>query len=195
MRGTSYTSLRLLVEPLDGEATPRDAQSLPCVEVVSSVRALDVATFAEHPELARPTEAHATALRLEAVALERGPALLVVTPPEADVRINGLRAPLVSVLDVGDQIRIPHAVLHVTRFREPEVGAPPAGLVGRKCGVCLVAVDEAATVLVHDCGAPLHLEPDATPEERRLQCALLGDCPTCQAPVSLDAGFVWLPEL
>jgi hypothetical protein len=131
------------------------------------------------------------------VCVERvggGWALLMLTPPSLEVRLNGLPAPRVAVLAVGDQIQLPEAVLHVTKHRSVALGPPSAALVGKTCGVCRGVFDERTVVLVHDCGAALHLEPESKPAGERLECALLG-CPDCGKPVSLESGFSYLPEV
>ena len=79
-------------------------------------------------------------------------------------------------------------------MRRPRVGTTPEGLVGRKCGVCLVPLAGDSNVVVCDCGAGLHLDPKSVPEAERLDCALLG-CPTCDQSISMEAGFTYIPDL
>jgi hypothetical protein len=48
--------------------------------------------------------------------------LVVARPASHPLRVNGLRAPRVQVLQVGDQLQIhPGFVLHVTLYREPQI--------------------------------------------------------------------------
>jgi hypothetical protein len=192
------SDFRFLVEPLtDGAERRRDAAELLDLQIGAGVCALDVDSVAGVPRLEasrRDRLPSPRALQLEAVSVERGPALLVITPPEVEVRVNGGPAPRVAVLEVGDQVQLEETLLHVTRFRHFEVGPPSTELVGRKCGVCLMTIDEHTQVYVHDCGQVLHLEPESKPAEERLECALMG-CPTCDGPVSLESGFTYLPDL
>jgi hypothetical protein len=41
----------------------------------------------------------------------------------------------------------------------------------------------------------MHWEPASKPAEKRLECALLGDCPNCAKPISTEAGYSFVPVL
>lgn len=133
-----------------------------------------------------PTE---TLLQLEPVERERRPTLLMLAPRPSPVRVNDAPAPPLSLLDVGDVIQLGDVLLHVSWFRAPQVGPAADHLVGRPCPVCRTPIDTNARVFVHECGNALHLEPN----EKGLQCALLGDCASCGRPVSLDSGLSYRP--
>ena len=190
---------RFLVEPC-GEAYDqrRDASELVDVEVGRGVRVLDVESFASDPRIVaapRSRAPKAGTLQFEPLTVDRRPALLMLTSNEVEVRVNDRPSPRIAVLAVGDQLQIGDAVVHLTRYREFAVGPPSTELLGRRCEVCRVPFDERTRVYIHDCGQPLHLEPESKPAEDRLECALLGDCPNCREPISMESGYSYLPEL
>jgi len=193
------SDFRFLIEHYsDAYVGLRDASELVDVAVGRGIRALDVASLASKPRIvaAPPRRVPAPgALYFEPLTVDRRPALLMLTPKGVEVRVNGRPSPRVSVLAVGDQLQLGDAVLHLTRYREPAVGPPSPELLGRRCEVCRVPFDEHTRVYIHDCGQPLHLEPESKPAEDRLECALLGDCPNCREPISMESGFSYLPEL
>ena len=191
--------LRFLVEPCtDADAPRRDACELVDVAVGRGLHALDLERFASNPRIEpapRGRRPEAGTLQFEPLTVDRRPALLMLTPHGVELRVNGSPPPRVAVLTVGDQVQIEGAVLHLTRFREFAVGPPSPALLGRRCEVCRVPFDENTRVYIHDCGQPLHLEPESKPAEDRLECALLGECPNCQEPISMESGYSYLPEL
>jgi hypothetical protein len=174
------------------EAALRRAEALPALELEAGLTSLTMEEGAQ-PLLRAGTSSDVPVF--EPVRFDGLPGLLMSTPEGARVRVNGRRAPRVALLGVGDQVQHDGCVLHLTRFRKPRIGAPPAELVGTACPTCRTPVLEDARVVVHDCGAPIHLEDESTPEERRFECALVGSCPRCEQPVDLEAGYAWLPEL
>jgi hypothetical protein len=190
---------RFLVELwADGDERCRHASELVDLAVGDGVRALDVESFPSNPRLVaapRNRAAAASMLQFEPLSVDRRPALLMLTPKGVAVRVNDRPSPRIAVLAVGDQVQIGNAVLHLTRYREFAVGPASRELLGRRCEVCRVPFDEHTHVYVHDCGQPLHLEPASKPAEERLECALLGDCPNCREPISLESGYSYLPEL
>jgi hypothetical protein len=190
---------RFLVETrADGDERRRDASELVEVAVGRGLRGLDVESFASNPRIVaapRTRGPGAGALQFESLTVDRRPALLMLTPPGVEIRVNGRPSPRVAALSVCDQVQIGDAVLHLTRYREFAVGPPSPELLGRRCEVCRVPFDEHTRVYIHDCGQPLHLEPESKPAEDRLECALLGDCPNCREPISMESGFSYLPEL
>ena len=188
---------QLLVEDLGAAPVARDAAALPVLEVPSGVSHLDLGAeplaLAPHapakPALAlEPIEATATAgVRSR---------LVLLTPPELRLCLNGLPLPAVALLVVGDQLQLDtRAILHVTEVREAGASAPSPALVGSPCGVCRLPLTADTAVLICGCGLPLHLEGPPKPKGERLECALIGDCPSCGAEIKPDGGPVWLPEL
>jgi hypothetical protein len=193
------TDFRFLVEfGVDEVEQRRDASKLLDVAVGRGVRALDVESFASNPRIVAAPRSHGPAsamLQFEPLGVDRRPALLMLTPYGIDIRLNDRPSPRIAVLAVGDQLQVGDAVLHLTRFLEFAVGPPSPELLGRRCEVCRVPFDQHTRVYVHDCGQPLHLEPESKPAEDRLECALLGDCPNCREPISLESGYSYLPDL
>jgi hypothetical protein len=190
---------RFLLEACsDAVEQRRHASELLDLAVGRGVRALDLESFASNPRIVAAPRARcpeAGTLWFESLTVDRRPALLMLTPNEVDVRLNDRPAPRISVLSMGDQLQIGDAVLHLTRYREFAVGPPAPELLGRRCEVCRLPFVENTRVYVHDCGQPLHLEPESKPAEDRLECALVGDCPTCREPISMESGYSYLPEL
>jgi hypothetical protein len=190
---------RFIVEPgADADDRRRDASELLEVPVGRGVRALDLESLASDPRLEatrRGRGFRARALHFEPLTVDRRPTLLMLTPPGVRTRVNGRPSPSLALLEVGDQLQVGDTVLHLTQYREFAVGPPPPELLGRRCGVCRVPFDRETRVYLHDCGAALHLEPESKPAEERLECALLGDCPNCGEPISMEPGYSFLPEI
>jgi hypothetical protein len=135
------------------------------------------------------------ACALEAVGGAR-PQLLLLSPGDARVRVNGQPAPPVALLGVKDQVQLGGGpLLHVTAYHAARVGPTPADQVGRECPVCRAPLAATTVYVCPGCGTALHCEvEDKGPD--RLECArLTSECPTCRAPVVLEAGWAYLPEL
>lgn len=188
------TEVRLFIESLEEDAPPPSALELDTLTLPSGVSALRVDDGV--PQLVDALVAP-HAIRLEPIE-GSGRAVLMHAPAGSDaVRRNGEHAAVLEVLEIGDQLRVRDTLLHVTEYERPRVSAPPPELVGKRCPVCLVRVSaDDSNVLVHPpCGSPLHLDPESAPEAKRLDCARLGDCPTCEKPVQLEEAYAFVPEL
>jgi hypothetical protein len=189
-----FAEFRLLVEgATDGDPPTRNAGELPMHSSGDGVLALAVDDLAPvQPDAAE----RSVALRFEALAVEHSDALLMLAPPRLDVRVNGLPAPRITVLEVADQVQLAGAVLHVTRYQSSATGPPAPEHIGRRCPICSVEIDADTRVHVHACGALLHAEePGSKPEADLLQCAQLGTCPDCDSSVALTTGLTYTPEL
>jgi hypothetical protein len=195
----SLSHFRFLVHPsTDGVEQRCEASLLTDVAIGHGVSNLDVESFALDRRLAaasRSSGVGSRALRFEPLTVGRRAALLMLSPPGVEARVNDRPSPRLAVLGVGDQLQIGETVLHLTRYREFAVGPPTPELLGRRCGVCRVPFDESTQVYVHECGAPMHLEPESKPANERLECALLGNCPNCEEPIIMQSGYAYLPEL
>jgi hypothetical protein len=197
------SGLHLLVEPLAPEFNnATDAHDLPIVVVPASASYLylEAGDGGRFPSVIRLVDGEphlAHALRFEPVRAARRPALLMVTPTGVGrLRINGRPAPRVALLRAGDQLHLDGSMaLHVVLKRKLEVVKPPSELVGRPCGYCRVPFTEETTIVVCECGVPLHFEGPPKPEGERLECAQLAACPECQTELPCEAGELELPEL
>jgi hypothetical protein len=125
-----------------------------------------------------------------------GEKLLMITSPGSRVRVNGLAAPLVAPLSLGDQIQLDSGgVLHVSRVQRAVPMPPPAELIGKPCEVCLVPFTAETRLLVcPSCGAARHMEGEEVPRDERLECAALGACIRCESDLPQTDGLAFLPE-
>ena len=121
--------------------------------------------------------------------------LLCLAPPVADgSRINGLPAPLVALLDVGDQILHHNEILHVTIYPRPPVGRPTAEQVGQNCLLCRGTVSPADSVYACACGGLAHVEAQRDNDET-LECTkLMQECTRCRKPLIQKEGFSFVPD-
>jgi len=142
---------------------------------------------------ASPVAHEPDSLSLVEVEPER---LLMFTRPGSRVRVNGLPAPVVVPLSLGDQVGIdPERLLHVSRLSQTAPVLAPAWLIGKSCEVCLLPfVAESPVVLCSSCGAARHMEGEEVSPEERLQCAAFGACPNCQSESSEASGLTYVPE-
>jgi hypothetical protein len=190
---------RLLVEPLDSAAA-RDASELAQIELSGELTVLDVDALRGDPAGAHASDPQGSGLELESVRMEGRDVLLLAVAPDAAersrVRVNGLPAPRLSVLDLADEVHVDATALHVTRYHSAQVGPPPPELIGQECEVCRVVIVESSQVLVHPpCGRPLHHEPEGTPESEPRVCTSFPSCPHCLKPIRLESEFAYLPAL
>jgi hypothetical protein len=140
----------------------------------------------------------ADAAVLEAVTVGRQPFLLMLSAGLQRPRVNGQRAPCVSLLSVRDQVQLPDGRLfHVTRYTQPAIGRPGSDHLGKECPVCRTRFGTETTVyLCPACGTAAHCEGEEKPADQRLECIRLSsECPTCGAPVVMTQGYTYLPEL
>jgi hypothetical protein len=137
----------------------------------------------------------AHAVLVEQVALWRQPRLLLVREDCGVVRVNGLPAPRFSLLKEQDTLQLDgDYVLHVTIFRRPVIGPPPASWFGKECPVCNVPFKSSSRCYVCFCGGVVHYEISG---ENPLECAQMrarSGCPACNRPVVLEPGYSYLPD-
>src|SRR6516162_4587722 len=111
----------------------------------------------------------------------------MVLPPSHLVRINAAPAPRVTVLRIGDWVRLSAGLLlRVALYNRPAIGPPGPELLGKECPVCRVPLSAETTVYVcASCGAGLHCEGPDHAEQERLECArICSACPRCMTPVN-----------
>ena len=136
---------------------------------------------------------------LEPMRGQQRPLLTLLAPRGAGaVRVNGLPAPTVALLEPGDQVQLRgDVVLHVSLFRRPFVGAAGETHRDKTCPVCRTRVAEADVVYeCANCATVLHLESRPPDGQDPLECALVGTtCPSCGWEIDLTEGFSHHPEL
>jgi hypothetical protein len=122
--------------------------------------------------------------------------LLLLGPPGACVRVNGQPAPRVALLGIKDQVQVGSGpVLHVTAYHAARVGPTPEDRLGQECPVCRVPLGATTVYVCPACRTALHCEGEEKGADR-LECArLTSECPTCRAPVVMQEGWAYLPEL
>jgi hypothetical protein len=121
--------------------------------------------------------------------------LLVGFPAASTPQANGEPAPRRFVLGPGDFFQwAPGRGFHVALFNKPQLGPPPASVLGKLCPVCRVPFAADSTCVACLCGVVLHCEgdekkgPDA---EEVLRCAQeRHECPVCRHPLVLTEGYV-----
>lgn len=185
----SPAALRLLPLP-DGPATLRASpDGEPPSLIPASEGSLEVAAEGSL-EIAAPS-----ALFVAATG-SRGEQLLLVSPPGVSTRVNGLRPPLVALLEPGDQVVVGDGpLLHASRRVSAGPVPAPASLAGRPCAVCLGPIEaEAPIVACHVCASPRHLEGEDVPADERLVCGDLGPCPECLTERPRESGLAYMPE-
>ena len=118
------------------------------------------------------------------------------TRPGSRVRVNGLPAPIVVPLSLGDQLGLdPEHLLHVSRMNQTAPVPAPAWLIGKSCEVCLLPFTaESPVVLCSSCGAGRHLQGEEVPTQERLECASLGGCPNCESESPQTGDLAYVPE-
>jgi hypothetical protein len=163
--------------------------------------ALALGASVMHLELGRQalalTEAapRGPALLLEILPPGGSARLLCLPPRSARLRLNGRPAPPVALLELGDELQVGGFTVYVSEHLGGGAVPVPAELVGSPCGLCRLPFAAGTDVARCRCGEVLHLEGPPKPEAERLECALLGDCPTCSRPLKLAGGWAWLPEV
>ena len=181
----------LIVDDL-GDAGPEGPQRVgvpPGVSYLYANAAGRPRLLAEAPAKGEP------ACAVEAVT-GRQPQLLLLSPPGARVRVNGQPAPRVALLSIKEQVQLGSGpALHVTAYHAARVRPTPDDRLGQECPVCRAPLAATTVYVCPDCRTALHCEAeDKGPD--RLECArLTSECPTCLAPVVMQEGWAYLPEL
>jgi len=188
----------LLYDDRLGNETPTPAEhSLRCLRLPAG----PASPVAHEPDSlslveVEPSEADNDAAIFVTVLGSVGERLLMFTRPGSRVRVNGLPAPVVVPLSLGDQVGIdPERLLHVSRLSQTAPVLAPAWLIGKSCEVCLLPfVTESPVVLCSSCGAARHMEGEEVSPEDRLQCAAFGACPNCRSESPEASGLTYVPE-
>jgi len=139
----------------------------------------------------------ATSLLIEPVSRGGRPYLLVVRPRGPVPRKNGLAAPRIAVLGVGDQLRHGRGpVLHVSvEVPDPRrrAGAEHEGV---DCPLCCSPIEVGRWIHVcSTCGTAMHDEGEDVAASARLACArLAGRCRGCDRELNFEGGLLYTPE-
>ncbi len=129
---------------------------------------------------------------------DRQPRLLVVSPEGTALRVNGRIAPSCFLLKERDTLALAaNSTCHLALFNQPRIGPAGTEFSGRACVICLGALEATARCYVCGCGAVLHHDAPASSagSAERLQCSrVASECPNCQRPIVLTAGYSRLPD-
>jgi len=151
----------------------------------------------EPPRLSpTPPESAAEAIALEPVH-HHGRSWLLMRSRGRDVRVNGLPAPRIAALRVGDQVQAGgEYALHVSVYTRPYVGPRLDEHADKTCAYCRTEFEPGSTVYVcPHCRTALHCQGDEKPEGDRLTCArLVSECPKCHMPVVMKEEYAYVPE-
>ena len=136
---------------------------------------------------------------VEPLVGKRRPQLALFAREGAEpVRVNGLPAPSVALLEPGDQVQLGRdVVLHVSLFRRPFVGVAGAKHQDKTCPVCRARVAAEDVIYVcANCETVMHLESKPPDGQDPLECALISaSCPFCGWDVVMTEGFTHRLEL
>lgn len=116
------------------------------------------------------------------------------------VLVNGVPAPPLVVLSVGDAVTLGAGHLaHVTERVIPYVGPPTGELIGKKCAHCRLAATAETRIVTHRCGVIYHHETEEShphlAKEDRLNCfEKVGTCHSCKREMNLHPHLVWDPR-
>jgi hypothetical protein len=147
---------------------------------------------------ARSQQADKDRLLLEPVGSGQHLKLLLLSPGERRVRVNGRLAPRLCLLGEQDQFQVDQRhVLHVAIYNRSEPGPAGDDRVGTECPICRTKFTADAIVYTcPHCATPMHLQGEETPLDARLECALaVSECPLCRNKTQMTEGYTWTPEL
>jgi hypothetical protein len=184
---------RLASEPGEGQSA---GSSPPPLVLAGGPARLEVDPAGRPRLIPVPAEGHHAAHLVEPI-IARGPQprLLLISPPGAPTRVNGLPAPPVTVLGPGDEFHVaPSCSFTVAIYHRPYHGAVPPELTDVACPVCTIPLRPGDRCLVCLCGAPLHAAEDET-VAGALACARMASaCPRCQQPLRLEPAYEGLAD-
>lgn len=123
----------------------------------------------------------------EPVRIDQRQSLLIEQRGEEELIVNGVAAPFVSVLRVGDVVRLGSVspAYEVALKSRVWVGVATAEMAGKVCAICRMPVNN-HRVIQCSCGAIVH--QDEANAAEGLQCAsLCGVCPSCEEKLLEDS--------
>lgn len=134
------------------------------------------------------------------VARRKLNAELVLIALREPVLVNGIPAPPLMVLAIGDSVVLgPGRLAHITERVVPFVGRPAGELIGRKCAHCRIPASAETRVVTHRCGALYHCEtaeshPEVS-EGDRLNCyEKVSACLSCKRELTQQPYLAWDPR-
>jgi hypothetical protein len=145
-------------------------------------------------------EARGQAAFVLKVSRRRLSAELVLIARGESALVNGVPAPPLAVLSVGDSLGLgPGLLAHVTERVTPYVGPPVGELIGKKCAHCRIPAGPETRVVTHRCGVLYHYETaeshPQTPEHERLNCfEKVSACLSCKRELTLQPHLAWDPR-
>lgn len=130
---------------------------------------------------------------LEPVARQRELFLLVVSPPDRPILVNGASAGHLVALQEGDVVQLDEnrQVFYLAMHVRSVIGRAPEELADEPCVVCRRELGDSVVYICCGCGHAVHC--DTGDGQDALNCMLSDACPSCQAPVRTD-GYNALPE-
>jgi hypothetical protein len=193
----AHSSVLLFDEQIDGVAldptgTPFKVLDLPAVPASIVLCAGNEPAVVEVDDL----EADGVEPIFATVASASGEQLVMLNATGDRTRVNGLPAPIIAPLSLGDQIRTDGGQLfHVSRKIQTNPAPPPSSLIGKRCEICLEAfAADTMVVVCPSCGAARHMEGEEVPVDERLECAALGGCPNCASEIPESGVLAFVPE-
>lgn len=119
--------------------------------------------------------------------------LMVVSPAQRPVLINGAPAGRVASLREGDVVQLDDGehTFHVVLHLHSVIGRAPKERANELCLTCHRMLDDDIVFICSVCGNALHCDTSGDPKARN--CMLSNACPSCKTAVHTD-GYTALPE-
>lgn len=197
----AVSEIRLLLEPLDqfcqADSAGKPWEYLPVPTGQASY------LCGSEGEIRHLVEGHsataAPTIVLEPFRKDQQTLLAMFSPPNTEVRVNGLVAPTFAVLRLRDVVEIGGTGrFHVSLFRRPYFGPPLVEQFGQECPVCTTSIEQKhlRIYICPGCQVALHAEPESAADQDRLQCFTLGkNCPGCGESIDIQEAYAYEPEV
>ena len=122
-------------------------------------------------------------------------------PLRSGILVNGSPSLSFNVLTTRDSVLLrPGCIAYVTTRVLPFAGRPPDDLLGKKCCLCGIPIEESTQVVVCVCGQPFHHETseshtEIVSEQERLACFdKVKKCLSCGRDLALEPFLLWDPR-
>ena len=136
----------------------------------------------------------AGAVILEPIVRQRELVLLMVlSPAQQPVAINGVAAGRVATLREGDVVQLDGGkhTFHVAVHLHSVIGRAPKDRADELCLLCRRSLDNDIVFICSVCGHALHYDTSGDADARN--CILSSACPSCKTTIHTD-GYTALPE-